>query len=118
MSGAVQSETIRCVAHSVNRFTIEIATTPHEFRARYERALSMLGRQVRHHDAEDLGAEAFDQLRMLREERAHLVDHCRIRRVRLLGQLRDSLRRHLLCLNGRRRRPGGGQELAENARPL
>jgi hypothetical protein len=28
MSGAVQSETIRCVAHSVNRFTIEIAATP------------------------------------------------------------------------------------------
>jgi hypothetical protein len=37
MSGAVQSDMIRCVAHSVNRFTIEIATTPQEFRAEYER---------------------------------------------------------------------------------
>jgi hypothetical protein len=40
MSGAVQSETIRCVAHSVNRFTIEIATTPQEFRRRAARAVA------------------------------------------------------------------------------
>jgi hypothetical protein len=39
MSGTVQGETIRCVTHSVNRFTIEIATTPQEFRERYERAV-------------------------------------------------------------------------------
>jgi hypothetical protein len=42
MSGAVQSETIRCVTHSVNRFTIEIATAPQEFRARYERVVPLV----------------------------------------------------------------------------
>jgi hypothetical protein len=42
MSGAVQSEMIRCVAHSVNRFTIEIATTPQEFRAEYERVVPLV----------------------------------------------------------------------------
>jgi hypothetical protein len=42
MSGAVQGETIRRVTHSVNRFTIEIATTPQEFRARYERAVPLV----------------------------------------------------------------------------
>jgi hypothetical protein len=31
MAGAVQGDMIRCVAHSANRFTIEIATTPQEF---------------------------------------------------------------------------------------
>ena len=42
MSGAVQSETIRCVGHSVNRFMFEMATTPQEFRARYERAVPLV----------------------------------------------------------------------------
>jgi hypothetical protein len=42
MSGAAPSDPIRCVPHSVNRFTIEIATTPQEFRARYERAVPLV----------------------------------------------------------------------------
>ena len=37
-----QGETIRCVTHSVNRFTIEIATTPRDFRTSYERAVPLL----------------------------------------------------------------------------
>ena len=40
MSVAVHTET--CVQHNVNRITIEIATTPREFRARYESAVPLL----------------------------------------------------------------------------
>jgi hypothetical protein len=74
MSGAVRSETIRCVAHSVNRFMLEIATTPQEFRARYERAVPFVPKS-------SLAGESFNPAKPLPEVGAL---EARVEQIRLL----------------------------------